>query len=151
MPGLVNAHTHLELQRSSWAGSRRGGLLEMGRSSHRRSRGAGAGARCCGHRWGGRGARCLWDGRGRRGDQHACGGARTGSSWDRWCVFHEVVGVLFEQASRRLQELPEVVRSRLDAWPDGDLAYAPSPHALYTTHSEVIRRVMKASAMVDLA
>jgi len=62
------------------------------------------------------------------------------------CVFHEVVGVLFEQASRRLQELPEVVRSRLDAWPDGDLAYAPSPHALYTTHSEVIRRVMKASA-----
>jgi len=62
------------------------------------------------------------------------------------CVFHEVVGVLFEQASRRLEELPEVVRSRLDAWPDGDLAYAPSPHALYTTHSEVIRRVMKASA-----
>jgi hypothetical protein len=58
------------------------------------------------------------------------------------CVFHEVFGVTLDQVERRVAGLPGIVRSRLDAWPTCDLAYAPTAHTLYTTHSEVVRRLM---------
>jgi cytosine/adenosine deaminase-related metal-dependent hydrolase len=36
-----------------------------------------------------------------------------------------------------------MVRSRLGEWPDCELAYSATAHTLYTTHPEVVRRLMR--------
>src|SRR5579863_7582186 len=57
------------------------------------------------------------------------------------CVFHEVFGIERETLEQRVADLPIRVEERLGAWPTTDLAYAPSPHTLYTTHLDVVRRI----------
>ncbi len=64
------------------------------------------------------------------------------------CVFHEVFGVTIEHVERRLAALPETVASRLGTWPEGRLAYSPTAHTLYTTHSTIVSRLMQ-SAIVE--
>jgi cytosine/adenosine deaminase-related metal-dependent hydrolase len=64
--------------------------------------------------------------------RHGIGGA----------VFHEVFGVEREPLERRVAELPRVLEEVVGAWPSPDLAYAPSPHTLYTTHPEIVRRLV---------
>ncbi|HEY4013543.1 MAG TPA: amidohydrolase family protein [Polyangiaceae bacterium] len=59
------------------------------------------------------------------------------------CVFHEVFGVIEAQAESRVAKLPEVVEEKVGAWPTVDLSYAPTPHTLYTTHPEVVRRLLR--------
>jgi cytosine/adenosine deaminase-related metal-dependent hydrolase len=59
------------------------------------------------------------------------------------CVFHEVFGVEREPLERRVAALPAMVEERLGDWPTPDLAYAPSPHTLYTTHAEVVRGLVR--------
>jgi cytosine/adenosine deaminase-related metal-dependent hydrolase len=44
------------------------------------------------------------------------------------CVFHEVFGVDRESAERRILELPRVLEENVGAWPTRDLAYTPTPH-----------------------
>jgi cytosine/adenosine deaminase-related metal-dependent hydrolase len=61
------------------------------------------------------------------------------------CVFHEVFGVMLDQVEERLARLPDIVRSRLGAWPDCELAYSATAHTLYTTHAEVVRRLVRAA------
>jgi len=57
------------------------------------------------------------------------------------CVFHEVFGVEKEPLERRVQALGHAVEA-LGPWPSADLAYAPAVHTLYTTHPDVVRRVL---------
>jgi cytosine/adenosine deaminase-related metal-dependent hydrolase len=62
------------------------------------------------------------------------------------CVFHEVFGVEREGAERRVAALPEVMRRVVGEWPTADLAYAPTPHTLYTTHPRVTERLLAEAA-----
>jgi cytosine/adenosine deaminase-related metal-dependent hydrolase len=59
------------------------------------------------------------------------------------CVFHEVFGVERAPLESRIDDLPRFVEERLGAWPSADLAYAPTPHTLYTTHADVVRRLVR--------
>jgi cytosine/adenosine deaminase-related metal-dependent hydrolase len=59
------------------------------------------------------------------------------------CVFHEVFGVEREPLERRLAALPGMLVERVGAWPTEELAYAASPHTLYTTHADVVRRLVR--------
>jgi cytosine/adenosine deaminase-related metal-dependent hydrolase len=54
------------------------------------------------------------------------------------CVFHEVFGVALEQVRRRAEGLEAELAERVGRWPTSDLAYAPAPHTLYTTHLDVV-------------
>jgi cytosine/adenosine deaminase-related metal-dependent hydrolase len=59
------------------------------------------------------------------------------------CVFHEVFGVERGPLLERVAALPRMVEERLGTWPTAQLTYAPSPHTLYTTHADVIRRLVE--------
>jgi cytosine/adenosine deaminase-related metal-dependent hydrolase len=61
------------------------------------------------------------------------------------CVFHEVFGVEREPLERRVDDLPRIIKDTVGAWPTGDLSYAPSPHTVYTTHADVVRRLARAA------
>jgi cytosine/adenosine deaminase-related metal-dependent hydrolase len=58
-------------------------------------------------------------------------------------VFHEVFGVEREALERRVAGLPRALEQQIGSWPSADLTYAPSPHTLYTTHAEVTRRLLR--------
>jgi len=58
-------------------------------------------------------------------------------------VFHEVFGVQLASLEARVAELPLVVAERMGTtWPEAAFAYVPSPHTLYTTHPTVVRRLV---------
>jgi cytosine/adenosine deaminase-related metal-dependent hydrolase len=57
-------------------------------------------------------------------------------------VFHEVFGVEREPLERRVAELPRQLEETLGTWPSPDLAYAPAPHTLFSTHADVVRRIV---------
>jgi cytosine/adenosine deaminase-related metal-dependent hydrolase len=59
------------------------------------------------------------------------------------CVFHEVFGVERAPLEKRVELLPRIVEEQVGSWPSADLSYAPTPHTLYTTHPEVTRRVLR--------
>ena len=59
------------------------------------------------------------------------------------CVFHEVFGIEREPLEQRVAALPKMVEETVGGWPTTDLAYAPSPHTLYTTHADVVRRLVR--------
>jgi cytosine/adenosine deaminase-related metal-dependent hydrolase len=59
------------------------------------------------------------------------------------CVFHEVFGVEREPLARRVADLERMVADKLGGWPSADLAYAPTPHTLYTTHQDVVRQLLQ--------
>jgi cytosine/adenosine deaminase-related metal-dependent hydrolase len=59
------------------------------------------------------------------------------------CVFHEVFGVEKSPLQQRVERLPRVVEEAVGAWPSADLVYTPSPHTLYTTHQDVVRRLLR--------
>ncbi len=56
-------------------------------------------------------------------------------------IFHEVFGTDRNAVMNRIGALPEERRDRVSAWPE-NLAYVPSPHALYTTHPEAVRTLL---------
>jgi cytosine/adenosine deaminase-related metal-dependent hydrolase len=58
-------------------------------------------------------------------------------------VFHEVFGVEKESLERRVAEMPRTVEEHVGEWPSADLAYVPAPHTLYTTHADVVRRLVR--------
>lgn len=59
------------------------------------------------------------------------------------CVFHEAFGVEREPLLRRIEAMPAIVEERVGAWPSRELAYAPAPHTLYTTHPEGVRQLLR--------
>ena len=58
-------------------------------------------------------------------------------------VFHEVFGIERAPLEERVASLPRVVEERVGEWPSAELAYTPSPHTLYTTHATVVRRLAR--------
>jgi aminodeoxyfutalosine deaminase len=142
LPGLVNAHTHLEL--SALRGQVPGGagfvrwvehMLAV-RAESEPERDAEAIDRAV-------------------DELVACGTAAVGEVTNTLsavaalarhglagCVFHEVFGVERGPVERRVASLPRLVEE-LGPWPSADLGYAPTPHTLYTTHPDVIRRLVR--------
>lgn len=59
------------------------------------------------------------------------------------CIFHEVFGVDRASVERRIAELPRIVEEHVGAWPTRELAYAPTPHTLYTTHESAVRHLIR--------
>jgi cytosine/adenosine deaminase-related metal-dependent hydrolase len=59
------------------------------------------------------------------------------------CVFHEAFGVEREPLLGRIEAMPRVVEERVGSWPTRELAYAPAPHTLYTTHPEGVRQLLR--------
>jgi len=59
------------------------------------------------------------------------------------CVFHEVFGVDRASVDRRIAELPRTIEERVGAWPSSDLEYAPAPHTLYTTHRSAVEQLLR--------
>jgi aminodeoxyfutalosine deaminase len=53
-------------------------------------------------------------------------------------VFHEVFGMRIEPLQKRVACLAEDVEQEVGPWPSKDLAYAVAPHTLYTTHAEMV-------------
>ena len=58
------------------------------------------------------------------------------------CIFHEVFGVTRDAVDRRIAELSRVLEDRVGAWPSPDLVYAATPHTLYTTHASAVHSLL---------
>jgi cytosine/adenosine deaminase-related metal-dependent hydrolase len=58
-------------------------------------------------------------------------------------IFHEVVGVDREVLEKRVAALPGILHDAVGEWPSADLVYTPTPHTLYTTHPDVVRRILR--------
>jgi cytosine/adenosine deaminase-related metal-dependent hydrolase len=58
-------------------------------------------------------------------------------------VFHEVFGIERGPLEERVAALPKIVAERVGDWPTAELAYTPTPHTLYTTHAAVVRRLAR--------
>jgi cytosine/adenosine deaminase-related metal-dependent hydrolase len=143
LPGLVNAHTHLEL--SALRGHVRGGAgfvpwveQMIGVRAEVRPEEDGVAI-----------ARAV-------DELDACGTVAVGEVTNSLaavrtlaargfvgCVFHEVFGVERDPLERRVAALPRVVEEQVGSWPSADLAYSPTPHTLYTTHADVVRRLLR--------
>ncbi|MBX3233355.1 MAG: amidohydrolase family protein [Labilithrix sp.] len=68
--------------------------------------------------------------------------ARTGLAG---CVFHEVLGLDRAVVMRRIEGLRAELEERLPSWPTSDLTYAPSPHTLYTLHEDAAKTLLDAA------
>lgn len=60
-------------------------------------------------------------------------------------VFHEVIGMDAAVAQRRVEGLRQELEERVPAWPSDDLAYVPAPHTLYTVHPDVAKELLEAA------
>jgi cytosine/adenosine deaminase-related metal-dependent hydrolase len=58
------------------------------------------------------------------------------------CVFHEVFGMVRAVVLQRIEGLRAELEERLPSWPSTDLVYAPSPHTLYTLHFDAVRALL---------
>jgi cytosine/adenosine deaminase-related metal-dependent hydrolase len=61
------------------------------------------------------------------------------------CVFHEVFGMDRALVLRRIEGLRAEVEERVPSWPGDDLAYAPAPHTLFTLHPDVARSLLESA------
>lgn len=66
------------------------------------------------------------------------------------CVFHEVLGMDRSVVLRRIEGLRAELQERVPRWPTTDLAYAPSPHTLFTLHSDAARTLLESAARLGL-
>jgi cytosine/adenosine deaminase-related metal-dependent hydrolase len=65
--------------------------------------------------------------------------ARTGIGGS---VFHEVFGLRRAAVLDRVGSLARLRDEAVGAWPTSDLSYAPAPHTLYTTHPDAVRALL---------
>jgi cytosine/adenosine deaminase-related metal-dependent hydrolase len=61
------------------------------------------------------------------------------------CVFHEVFGQDRAAVLRRVEGLRAELDERFPSWPSRDLTYAPAPHTLYTTHVDAVRALLESA------
>ena len=62
------------------------------------------------------------------------------------CIFHEVFGQDRGAVLRRVEGLRAELDERLPSWPTRDLTYAPAPHTLYTTHEDAVRALLESAS-----
>ncbi|HEY1957133.1 MAG TPA: amidohydrolase family protein [Polyangiaceae bacterium] len=142
MPGLVNAHTHVELSALRgrvpggggflpWVERLIGARLELGEGDEESGIASAvaelraAGTSAVGEVTNGLGAVLPL--------------ARAGIAG---CIFHEVFGQDLDRLRERMRGLEAELRERVPTWPTPDLAYAPAPHTLYTLHLDVVRMIV---------
>lgn len=58
-------------------------------------------------------------------------------------VFHEVFGVVRDRAMERVAQIEEERVQNAAHFDSGDLAYAPAPHTLYTTHKDAVKELLR--------
>ena len=61
------------------------------------------------------------------------------------CIFHEVFGQDRAAVLRRVEGLGAELDERLPSWPTVDLTYAPAPHTLYTTHQDAVVALLESA------
>jgi cytosine/adenosine deaminase-related metal-dependent hydrolase len=61
------------------------------------------------------------------------------------CVFHEVFGHDLARLRDRVHGLEAELHERVGDWPSPGLSYAPAPHTLYTLHLDVVRMILEES------
>lgn len=61
------------------------------------------------------------------------------------CIFHEVFGQDRGAVLRRVEGLRAELDERLASWPTKNLTYAPAPHTLYTTHTDAVRALLESA------
>jgi aminodeoxyfutalosine deaminase len=59
-------------------------------------------------------------------------------------VFHEIFGQDRAAVMRRVEELGAAVARRHPSWPTVELRHAPAAHTLYTTHPDAVRALLEA-------
>jgi cytosine/adenosine deaminase-related metal-dependent hydrolase len=141
LPGLVNAHTHLEL--SALRGHVPGGAgfvawverLIGARVEHSPEDDEEAIARAV-HELDLAGTAAV----GEVTNTLAAAGALARAGF-AGCLFHEIFGVHREGVMRRVRALLEDVDERLGRWSAPLLSYALAPHTLYTTHPDAVRAI----------
>ncbi len=141
-PGLVNAHTHLEL--SALRGRVPGGYgfvrwvdaLVGLRTEVTQEEEAEGIARAV-EELDAHGTAAVGEVTNSLGAVHALADRGIGG-----CIFHEVFGTQLEKLRARVAGLEEELRERVGGWPTPDLAYAPAPHTLYTLHLDVVRMIV---------
>jgi cytosine/adenosine deaminase-related metal-dependent hydrolase len=145
-PGLVNAHAHIEL--SAYRGKVTGGRgfvdwvdrfvgLRAETPAEEETEGIARGiaeleAAC---------TAAVGDVTNSLGAVHPLARAGIGG-----CAFHEVFGVNREHVMRRVEGLRTELEERVGPWPTSDLAYAPAPHTIYTTHPDAVRALLSSAA-----
>ena len=60
-------------------------------------------------------------------------------------VFHEVVGLNRDVVMKRIEGLRAELETQVPTWPTSDLAYAPVPHTLYTLHVDAARALLESA------
>lgn len=58
-------------------------------------------------------------------------------------IFHEVFGHDRASTLQRVASLEAEKEARVPSWPSRDFSYAPAPHTLYTTHPDVVRALLQ--------
>jgi aminodeoxyfutalosine deaminase len=66
------------------------------------------------------------------------------------CVFHEVFGLDRAMVLRRIEGLRAEAEERVPTWPGTDLVYAPAPHTLYTLHPDAARALLESASQRGL-
>jgi aminodeoxyfutalosine deaminase len=61
-------------------------------------------------------------------------------------IFHEVFGQDRAAVLGRVEGLSAELAARCTPWPSTELAYAPAPHTLYTTHADAVRALLESAA-----
>lgn len=61
------------------------------------------------------------------------------------CIFHEVFGQDRAAVLSRVEGLKAELDERLPVWPSRDLTYAPAPHTLYTTHEDAVSALLESA------
>ena len=142
MPGLVNAHTHVELSALRgrvpggggflpWVERLIGARVELD-DAEEESAIAAAVAEL-------RAAGTAAVGEVTNGLRAVVPLARAGLAG---CIFHEVFGQDLERLRERVRGLEDELHERVPSWPSPELAYAPAPHTLYTLHLDVARMIL---------
>ncbi len=144
-PGLVNAHTHIEL--SAMLGRVPGGRgfvawvdAFVGHRSEVTAEDERAGVERAVRDLDRFATTAVGDVSNRLVAVHALARAGIGGS-----VFHEVFGAEKEPLRRAVAALAKAREETVGAWPTSDLAYAVAPHTLYTTHPAVVRDLARAA------
>ncbi|MBX3221498.1 MAG: amidohydrolase family protein [Labilithrix sp.] len=57
-------------------------------------------------------------------------------------VFHEVLGMDRDVVLRRIDGLRAELEERVPSWPGADVSYAPAPHTLFTLHPDAARALL---------
>jgi aminodeoxyfutalosine deaminase len=144
-PGLVNAHTHLELSHLRGRAPGGGGFFDwvegMMRARARAEEADEAAAiEAAARELVDAGCVAVGEVTNSLAAVSAIARANLGGS-----VFHEVFGLDRRVAAERLAGLGAQRARAVGAWPSGRLAYAPAPHSLYSLHPDLVRATLRAA------